>query len=231
MVVLAGARTLCISYTTPVTTCETSPYLLFRDFGIVIIQRTNSRKMVYGARILRDASNDLQLPDSTGSHHAKNAVEHDNHTSNQNVCEDNAHEVSFGYEVCETEDVWRCACNGDLGETISQVCRDGVWLNHHLSPVDCSQCNAETSEGCRSGTTRNPDDVIAASETCGDSTLEMSETGEQCDAIDDGAWRCACSANIGDVVKVCRDGQWTNYRVSPQDCGACNGEYSEGCEP
>ena len=162
----------------------------------------------------------------------ENAVEHDNHTSNQNVCEDNAHEVSFGYEVCETEDVWRCACNGDLGETISQVCRDGVWLNHHLSPVDCSQCNAETSEGCRSGTTRNPDDVIAASETCGDSTLEMSETGEQCDAIDDGAWRCACSANIGDVVsQVCRDGQWTNYRVSPQDCGACNGEYSEGCEP
>lgn len=149
-----------------------------------------------------------------------------------NQCESNEFPASFGYESCNGEAAWRCACSADLGQTISQVCRNGVWLNHQLDPQDCSQCNDETAEGCRAARTPDPADVITAAQVCGDGQLSLSESGDDCQPAEESVWRCACSENIGDVVsQVCRDGQWTNYRLSPSDCGSCDGAYDEGCEP
>ena len=147
-------------------------------------------------------------------------------------CQESEFPASFGYESCATEDAWRCACSADLGDTISQVCRQGVWINHHLSPVDCSQCNDETSDGCRQERPQDRPDNQLAGQICGDTGLQMSETGDDCQPQEENAWRCACVESIGDVVsQVCRDGEWINYRLSPSDCGRCDGDYSSGCEP
>lgn len=158
--------------------------------------------------------------------------DHDGQVEALNQCEYNEFPASFGYETCGGEEVWRCACSGDLGQTISQVCRNGVWLNHQLAPQDCSRCNDETAEGCRAAGTQDVEAVITAAQVCGDGQLALSESGNACQPSEEAVWRCACSENIGDVVsQVCRDGQWTNYRLSPSDCGGCDGEYGPGCEP
>ncbi len=162
----------------------------------------------------------------------ESTINHESDVGATNQCEHNDLPASFGYESCDTDEVWRCACSADLGETISQVCRDGVWLNHQLAPQDCGRCNAETSEGCRAVGSPDPESTRVAAQICGDGQLSLSESGDACQASDEAVWRCACSENIGDVVsQVCRDGQWTNYRLNPSDCGSCDGDYGSGCEP
>ena len=162
----------------------------------------------------------------------ENVVEEDLSGGNSMKCDESEFPASFGYESCESEEAWRCACSADLGETISQVCRNGVWLNHHLGPRDCSQCNDETSTGCRASGLTDPDESFASAQICGDGSLSMSESGDACSPQDEEAWRCSCVESIGDVVsQVCRGGEWVNYRLNPRDCGSCNGDYSSGCEP
>ena len=161
-----------------------------------------------------------------------NQVSEDPPSEDTLKCDGSEYPASFGYERCDTEGVWRCACSADLGETISQVCRGGVWVNHHLAPSDCGQCNAETSAGCRASSETDSAENSVSAQVCGDSSLNMSESGDTCSADEDESWRCACVESIGDIVsQVCRDGEWINYRLNPRDCGSCDGSYSNACEP
>lgn len=43
---------------------------------------------------------------------------------------------------------WRCVTQPGLG-VVSQVCRDGAWLNFNLNPRDCAACVCTFSTACR----------------------------------------------------------------------------------
>ena len=46
------------------------------------------------------------------------------------------------------ENLWRCACSRRYGETVSQVCRSGRWVNYELNPRDCDRCAGDYTSGC-----------------------------------------------------------------------------------
>lgn len=46
------------------------------------------------------------------------------------------------------ENVWRCACSGNYGVTISQVCRSGRWVTYHTTPRSCAACSGRYSSAC-----------------------------------------------------------------------------------
>lgn len=149
-----------------------------------------------------------------------------------NICGESDYEASGNRESCSADGTWRCACSIEYGETVSQVCRDGVWTNHHFAPADCGTCNEETSEGCHQDGSPSGQDAHTALQLCGDSGLTLSETQEPCPESQEDVWRCTCSVHIEGVVsQVCRDGRWLNYRLDPQDCSSCQGDYSSACEP
>mgnify|MGYP002631133293 CR=1 FL=1 len=58
-------------------------------------------------------------------------------------------ELSDHGERCDAgENVWRCACSGNYGVTISQVCRSGRWTTYHTSPRSCASCSGRYSSAC-----------------------------------------------------------------------------------
>jgi len=46
-------------------------------------------------------------------------------------------------------ETWRCAHSLDWDLPVSQVCRDGVWINFNLNPRDCDACCHAFTEACR----------------------------------------------------------------------------------
>ena len=64
---------------------------------------------------------------------------------------------------------------------------------------------------------------------CDDPSLPLS--GERCTAAEEERWRCACHSRYAVTTsQVCRDGQWLNYRLEPEDCARCAGDVSSGCD-
>lgn len=58
-------------------------------------------------------------------------------------------ELSDHGERCDAgENVWRCACSGNYGVTISQVCRSGRWTTYHTTPRSCGACSGRYSSAC-----------------------------------------------------------------------------------
>jgi hypothetical protein len=74
-----------------------------------------------------------------------------------NVCEAAPEfELSDNGEACSAgQNVWRCACSDRLEAPVSQVCRDGRWLNYALWPRDCGRCQGDYNNGCEEGSERN----------------------------------------------------------------------------
>ena len=65
-------------------------------------------------------------------------------------------ELSDNGEACSAgQNVWRCACSDRLEAPVSQVCRDGRWLNYALWPRDCGRCQGDYNNGCEEGSERN----------------------------------------------------------------------------
>ncbi len=52
-------------------------------------------------------------------------------------------------ESCSAAEAWRCVYSPRLDSTVSQVCRNGRWLNFHLQPQGCGTCCGEYSTDCR----------------------------------------------------------------------------------
>ncbi len=50
---------------------------------------------------------------------------------------------------CSTPEAWRCVQSPSLGSNVSQVCRDGRWLNFHVDPRSCEDCCGTYSTACR----------------------------------------------------------------------------------
>jgi hypothetical protein len=46
------------------------------------------------------------------------------------------------------ENTWRCVYSSRLGGNVSQFCRDGVWTNFNLAPMDCAACVCSFSTAC-----------------------------------------------------------------------------------
>jgi hypothetical protein len=69
---------------------------------------------------------------------------------NGGVCNDNGLPLSDNGQACAgiPHDTWRCACSGRFETSVSQVCRDGRWLNFELNPSDCSRCDGRYTRGC-----------------------------------------------------------------------------------
>ena len=66
------------------------------------------------------------------------------------ICEDTALPISDHGRGCSSvaNNKWRCACSERYQTSVSQVCREGSWINYELNPRDCSRCNGEYSSGC-----------------------------------------------------------------------------------
>jgi hypothetical protein len=66
------------------------------------------------------------------------------------VCDDRSLPPSENGFSCAgvPAETWRCACSSELGTTVSQVCRNGAWLNFQTDPRDCSRCNGRYTSGC-----------------------------------------------------------------------------------
>ncbi len=69
------------------------------------------------------------------------------------ICSDESLPMSENGLSCEgnPEGQWRCACSARFGDSVSQVCRDGAWLNYQLHPVDCDRCVGDYSGACEEG--------------------------------------------------------------------------------
>jgi hypothetical protein len=50
---------------------------------------------------------------------------------------------------CSSPESWRCVYSPSFGANVSQVCRDGRWLNFHVDPRDCADCCGSYSTSCR----------------------------------------------------------------------------------
>ncbi len=70
--------------------------------------------------------------------------------SGNNLCDDRDLPFSEHGFSCEgvTENTWRCACSSSFGTSVSQVCREGIWLNFQTDPRDCARCDGRYSSGC-----------------------------------------------------------------------------------
>ena len=45
-------------------------------------------------------------------------------------------------------ETWRCACSQRLDSVVSQVCRNGVWINFQTNPSNCDRCDGAYTSGC-----------------------------------------------------------------------------------
>jgi hypothetical protein len=66
------------------------------------------------------------------------------------LCDDRSLPPSEHGFSCDgvAENTWRCACSSHLGTTVSQVCREGIWLNYQTDPRDCGRCDGRYTSGC-----------------------------------------------------------------------------------
>lgn len=71
-------------------------------------------------------------------------------SQNGDLCADPALPLSDHDRPCPgfSENFWRCACSERFEEVVSQVCRNGRWINYELSPSDCSRCDGDEQSGC-----------------------------------------------------------------------------------
>jgi hypothetical protein len=67
-----------------------------------------------------------------------------------NLCDDRRLPLSeHGYSCAGVpENTWRCACSASFETSVSQVCREGIWLNFQTDPRDCARCDGRYSSGC-----------------------------------------------------------------------------------
>jgi len=70
--------------------------------------------------------------------------------SGNEVCRDTALPLSDHGRPCAgiAHNTWRCACSARFEESVSQVCRDGAWINYELNPRDCTRCDGRYTQGC-----------------------------------------------------------------------------------
>ncbi|MCB9543687.1 MAG: D-alanyl-D-alanine carboxypeptidase family protein [Myxococcales bacterium] len=151
------------------------------------------------------------------------------------ICVDDSLPLSEHGDRCDgfADDHWRCACNERLGRTISQVCRDGRWINYHSDPSDCARCDGRYTDGCDQGAPAPaPPPPSQNGGICEDDSLPLSDHNRSCQGFPHDHWRCACSeGHEAPVSQVCRNGRWINYQLNPRDCDRCDGRYTSGCEP
>ncbi len=153
---------------------------------------------------------------------------------NNDICEDRTLEPSDNGESCQGfgDDFWRCACSRSRGESISQVCRDGRWINFRVNPRDCAQCNGDFGPGCEAATgDEPPNNPEGNGGICADPDLPLSDHDQPCEGSLQEQWRCACSERLDSTIaQVCRGGRWINFSRNPRDCARCDGEFTDGCE-
>lgn len=133
------------------------------------------------------------------------------------------------------EGFWRCGCDGAYGTSVSQVCRDGRWVNYQTNPRDCSRCVFDYSGACEGGGPDQSGQGQAPPQgnggVCDDPALPAGEHNDACTDTPGETWRCACSERLAaPISQVCRGGRWVSYETNPRDCARCNGSYSSGCE-
>jgi hypothetical protein len=57
--------------------------------------------------------------------------------------------VGSNGEPCSApEEHWRCINSTNFGTTLSQVCRNGAWVNFNTSPSNCAACVCDYSSAC-----------------------------------------------------------------------------------
>ena len=73
-----------------------------------------------------------------------------NMSMNNGICDDPSLVLSLHDDPCPDfpENYWRCACSEVFDTSISQVCRNGRWINYTTDPVDCSRCAGNYTSGC-----------------------------------------------------------------------------------
>jgi len=126
-----------------------------------------------------------------------------------------------GGEPCPVvaPETWRCVASLSLGTTVSQVCRDAVWRDYQIEPLDCRGCAGRYSDAC--------DGTAVES---GPSHLPLAEPGAGCSDAPTEMWRCAFSPSWeATVSQVCRDGRWLSFHLRPRDCMGCWGSFSDAC--
>jgi hypothetical protein len=73
-----------------------------------------------------------------------------NGEGNGGVC--SISDIPFGdhNQSCQgvSAETWRCACSQRLGTVVSQVCRNGVWINFETNPSNCDRCDGPYTSGC-----------------------------------------------------------------------------------
>ena len=69
-------------------------------------------------------------------------------TSNGGLCGDPSLPLAQASCSALDDERWRCACHEDYGVPVSQVCRNGAWINYRLEPNDCAQCDGAYHPAC-----------------------------------------------------------------------------------
>lgn len=91
-----------------------------------------------------NGSADVCLPSNNGS------VGTGNGEGNGGICSISDIPLGDNNQSCQgvSAETWRCACSQRLGAVVSQVCRNGVWINFETNPSNCDRCNGPYTIGC-----------------------------------------------------------------------------------
>ncbi len=87
---------------------------------------------------------DVCLPANNGSAGTGNGE------GNGGICSISDIPLGDNNQSCQgvSAETWRCACSQRLGTVVSQVCRNGVWINFETDPSNCDRCNGPYTSGC-----------------------------------------------------------------------------------